>query len=105
MFALRFASLHTFNFIQFIFLVFFYGRFIKKYQAVLLVDGQGSVPAVGTVGTVRAPGLLGGGSGGVSGGSELVQMSGPGVLDLRGVHYVLSVVGQLDVSLEQRPDS
>lgn len=55
------------------------------------------MPALRAVG---APGLLGGGGGGVRGRGVLVQVSGPGVLHLRGVYHVLAVVGQLDVSLE-----
>lgn len=52
------------------------------------------MPAVG------APGLLGGRSGGVGGVCVLAEVSGSRVLDLRGVYYVLSVVGQLDVGLQ-----
>lgn len=49
--------------------------------------------------SVAAPGLLGRGGGGVCGGRVLLEVSGAGVLDLGGVHYVLAVVGQLDVGL------
>lgn len=57
------------------------------------------MPALGSVG---APGLLGGGSGGVCGVRVLAEVSGSCVLNLRGVHYVLSIVGQLDVSLGKK---
>lgn len=49
---------------------------------------------------VGAPGLLGGGGGGVGRSSVLVEVGGAGVLDFGGVDYVLAVVGQLDVGLE-----
>lgn len=52
--------------------------------------------AVGSV----APGFLGSGGGGVGRGRVLVEMGCAGVLHLRRVHHVLSVVGQLDVSLQ-----
>lgn len=50
--------------------------------------------------TVVAPGFFGSGGGGVRGVRVLGEVHGARVLDLRGVHYVLAVVGQLDVSLE-----
>lgn len=55
-----------------------------------------------TVVSVGAPGLLGGGGGGVSGVGVLREVHGARVLHLRGVYYVLAVVGQLDVGLRKR---
>lgn len=51
---------------------------------------------------VVAPGLFGRGGGGVRGVSVLRQVDGACVLHLGGVHYVLAVVGQLDVGLDHK---
>lgn len=61
------------------------------------------MPSVSAVASVGAPRFFRSGRGGVSGSGVLREVSGTSVLDLRGIHYVLTVVGKLNVSLGTSP--